>query len=392
MFDALSVLSEDLDYLEEVLDASKAYCFSDELQSRMDELELSSSALAKRCLVSHTIVDKWRTGKARPNGKERCKELGMALGMDTEALDEFLLRNGYPRLYVKNPLDSAARLLLLQSAGESDVVKLYRALVKRLGLGNMDTLSDDTPFTTAVMSRELHEAADKGRASDWFEKYRHQFYGGGKTEKPDFQLVRFMLLYLGDSNVHELAVTGELPTTLKNILYPILAGKSVTVKRLREKLIAFGLYANMTEEEIDIMLRYARLRPFSEAVTTLDIAVLEAVRCAHGRCVLYELENVQRLIERLDPPRDDYEVLMLEQYRQRNEAVKQMAAYYDSHAKSPEDLAFEEHYTSYSDRGMMDYVHDMLLILKERKILDAAETESFLELITRNEKGDSIWN
>ena len=392
MTDPLYYLADDLAYIEEVLSASAYYCFPGELQNRMNDRGLSASALARRCNVSHTIVDRWRTGKARPNGKERYKELGMALGMDTDELNEFLLKNGYPRLYLKNPLDSAARLLLLQSAGEDDIVELYRDLVKRLKLDRLTTLSDETPFATAVMSHELQIAAENGKASSWFEKFRHQFAGGAKTERPDLRLARFLLLYIGDNNVHELVVTGELPVSLKNLLYPILAGKAVNVKRLRDKLIAFGLYANMTEEEIDVMLRYARVLPFSESSSTLDLAVLEAVRCAHGRCILYELENVTRLIKRLDPPQDEYEGLMLEQYYQRIGAVEQMAVYYDSHPKTPEDIAFEEQYTSYADRGLMDYVHDVLVLLKEKGILDTAETESFLELISRNERGDTVWN
>ena len=392
MTDPLYYLADDLAYIEDVLYSSASYCFSEDLQERMDSLGLSAAALARRCLVSHTIVDRWRTGKARPNGKERFKELGMALGMDTEALNEFLLKNGYPGLYLKNPLDSAARLLLLQSSGVEDIVDLYRGLVKRLKLERLSTLNDETPFETAVMSRELQMAAENGKVSTWFEKFRRQFAGGGKTEKPDFRLARFLLLYLGDSNVHELVITGELPTALKNLLYPVLAGKTVTVRGLRDKLIAFGLYADMTEEEIDVMLRYARVLPFSEPSSSMDLAVLEAVRCAHGRCVLYELENLQRLLKLLDPPQDEYEELMLEQYRQRIGPVEQMASYYDSHPKTPEDVAFEEHYTSYADRGLMDYVHDVLVLLKEKGILDTTEKDSFLELICRNERGDTVWN
>lgn len=392
MWEAAEILEDDLTCVEEVLSASGTYSFQQDLQDRMDGQGLSSSALARRCFVSHTMVDKWRTGKARPNGKERYKELGMALGMDAEDLNAFLLKNGYPRLYVRNPLDSAARMLLRQSAGASDMVDMYRGLIRRLKLDEMKTLSDETPFTTTVMSEELQAAADRGQATGWFKKYRHQFAGSAKTDRPDLRLNRFLLLYLGDNTIHGLAVTGSLPKPLKNLLYPVLAGKSVTVRYLREKLIGFGLYTNMTEEEIDIMLRYARLLPLSEAATDLDLAILEAVRCAHGRSVTYELENLRRLLRQLDPPGDEYEALMLEQYRQRAEVAEQMAAYYESQPMSDEDRAFEEKYTSYGDRCLMDYVYDILLILKERGTLEAGKTDSFLEIISRSEKEEKTWN
>lgn len=383
MNDMISILEDDLANITEALEAFDSYSFTKDLQSRMASLGLSSSALADRCRVTHQIVDKWKSGKARPSGKERYKELGLALCMDTESLNTFLLRNGYPALYVKNPLDSAARLLILQSSGAPDLVDLYRALVRRLKLDNLTTYSDRTFYETSVMSMELKNAAQKGNASTWFANYRRQFAGSGKKDLPDLRLARFLLLYLGEKNIHELAVTSDLPPVLQNILYPVLAGKSVTVKRLREKLIAFGLHANMKEEEIDLMLRWARVLPLSEPVSCLDFAVLAALRCAHDRYIFYERENLQRIMRHLNPPQDEFETLMLSQYSRRSEIVEPMAAYYARYPKSPLDEAFEEHYTSYSDRGVMDYVHDLLAALVEQGSLDAHETESFLKMISR---------
>ena len=383
MYELLSVLEDDLADIKEGMEVFDSYSFSKDLQSRMVSLDLSSSALAERCRVTHTIVDKWKSGKARPSGKERYKELGMALGMDTESLNAFLLKNGYPSLYVKNPLDSAARLLILQSAGASDLVEMYRELVHRLKLDKLTSYSDKTLYETTVMSMELKNAAQNGHASTWFANFRHQFAGSAKTELPDLRLARFLLLYLGERNVHELAVAGDLPPVLQNILYPVLAGKAVTVKRLREKLIAFGLYANMKEEEIDLMLRWARVMPISEPVTSLDFAVLAALRCAHDRYVFYEAENLRRIIRSLSPPQDEFETLMLSQYCRRAEVVEPMAYYYEKYPKSPLDRAFEERYTSYSDRGVMDYVHDLLAELIRQGTLDA-EAESFLKMISRS--------
>ena len=364
MDDVIPILEDDLANIAEALEAFDSYSFSKDLQSRMASLGLSSSALAERCRVTHTIVDKWRSGKARPSGKERFKELGMALEMDTDSLNAFLLRNGYPALYVKNPLDSAARLLILQSAGAPDLVELYRMLVHRLKLDNLTTYSDRTFYETTVMSMELRNAAQNGHASTWFANYRRQFAGSAKTEMPDLRLARFLLLYLGEKNIHELAVTGDLPPVLQNILYPVLAGKAVTVKRLREKLIAFGLYANMREEEIDLMLRWARVLPLSY--------------------IFYERDNLQQIIRRLNPPQDEFETLMLSQYLRRAEVVEPMASYYEKYPKSPLDIAFEERYTAYSDRGVIDYVHDLLAALIGQGCPDAGEAEVFLKMISRS--------
>ena len=67
------ILTEELEYMEELLSRFGAYRFPEDLRRHMDGQGLSSAALAKRCGLSHTIIDKWRTGRARPNGKERFK-------------------------------------------------------------------------------------------------------------------------------------------------------------------------------------------------------------------------------------------------------------------------------------------------------------------------------
>lgn len=85
--DIRAILKEDIEQFCDALSELEVYSFPLELQRRMQLLRLSSTILAERAGVSHTIVDKWRKGKARPNGKERMKELGMALGMDATELD-----------------------------------------------------------------------------------------------------------------------------------------------------------------------------------------------------------------------------------------------------------------------------------------------------------------
>ena len=392
MIESNPALSHDLSYIKEVLSQFGAYRFPEDVQRRMDRLDLSSSALARRCLVSHTIVDNWRRGKARPNGKERMKELGMALAMDTDSLNAFLLYNGYPRLYVKNPLDSAARLLLLSKAGQPDIVPLYRELTKRLGLEKAATVDEEAPLATVVMSMELKQAAAEGTASQWFRLYRGQFTGDGKTQMPSFRMIRFLLLYLGESSIRELEVAGELPAALGRLLYPILAGKAVTVRFLREKLIAFGLYSNMTEEEIDVMLRCMGLQPLTEPASALDLAVLSALRCAHERYPFFEYENLCRIVRRLTPPGSQDDANLLEQYAQRAETAGRLTAYYEAHEPTEEEQRFEARYTSFADRGVMDYVRDLLLALTDAGSLSAEESGPMIDLLERNQEGTSLWN
>lgn len=385
-------LNEDIEQIREGLLAFADYDFAADIQSHMSALSLSSLALGTRCCVSHTIVDKWRQGKAKPNGKERYKELGMALGMDERSLNGFLYQNGYPKLYAKNPLDSAAKLILMNSAAREDIVALYRNLLDCLGFSDFAPLTENEPLKTWVMSRELHEAAQAGGISMWFRNHRNNFAGGAKTQLPDSRIVGFIMLYIGDTTIHEMVVSGELPVTLKSLLYALAGRRAVHVRGLREKLIAFGLYANMTEEEIDTLLSYARLRMLSEPVTSADFAVLCALRNAHERYPHYEADSLKNIVSRLSASNEAYDRTLLNEYTKRLHNAEQRAAYYDKHSRTEEELLFEQSYTAYADRGVMDYVNDMLMMLAEYGDIPSEQAKPFMDLIKRTREGEDIWS
>lgn len=390
MKEKLSFFSEDLTQIKEALDETCAYSFAADVSGRLTKRKLSAVELGKRCGVSHAIVDKWRKGTARPNGKERMKELGMALGMDESELNAFLYRNGYPPLFYKNPFDSAARLTLFRYPGDREIVTKYRKIINDLGLDEIEP-SHRNSLESAVMGMELMNAAREDRVSTWFRKREGNFTADGKNMILGQQLVRFLLLYLGDATVNELAVTGELPVTLRNLLYPVLGGKAVAVRHLREKLIAWGLYSNMTEDEIDVLLKCARLRPVSEPETKSDEALLMAIRFGHERYPLYEYQNVSTVLSRLragfvsDPELE-------REYAQRLKLCEQLSDYYMNSEHSEDEKAFERLYTSYSDKGLMDYVHDILVSLRKGGELDASDTDHIIEYTARAEGGKSIWN
>lgn len=387
------ILKEDIELIREGLSDFEAYDFARDVQSRMEKLGFSAPALGARCRVSHTIVDKWRQGRARPNGEERMKELGMALSMGAGELDAFLYRNGYPGLYAKNPLDGACKLLLMDGAGRADIVDMYREVIGRLGLSDYAPPREIAPLSTRVMSRALSKAAQEGQLSGWFRDFAENFAGGAKVQAPDLCIIRYILLYLGDASIYEMAVAGELPVTLRNLLYPLMAGRAVNVRGLREKLIAFGLCCNMTEEEIDVLLDCAKLRPLSHTETTLDFVVLSALRCAHARYPHYEADGLARVAGRLSGSQDPFDLMLLSDYRERLASARQRADYYDSRPRGDLETRFEQLYTDYSGRGVMDYMRDVLALLSEEgDEISPDQAKPILDLLQRTQEGTSIWN
>jgi hypothetical protein len=64
--------------------------------------------------------------------------------------------------------------------------------------------------------------------------------------------------------------------------------------------------------------------------------------------------------------------------------MRQLVEYYESHTLSTEEQQFEQRYTSYADRGVMDYVRDLLQLLTQRGILSEDETQAFVEYTKRS--------
>ena len=59
------MLADDIALIADALEDFADYNFAEDVAGRMQALGLSASALAKRCMVTHTMVGKWCAGKAR---------------------------------------------------------------------------------------------------------------------------------------------------------------------------------------------------------------------------------------------------------------------------------------------------------------------------------------
>lgn len=381
-----TLLPDDYSQVVEELAGFQTYSLAEQMNQSMDAHKFSSASLGKRCCVSHTVIDKWRSGREKPNGKEHLKILGMALGYNEEELNSLLLKNGYPALYIKNPYDCAARLLLAKYQGKSDIVVQYKELVKRLGLSDLTVFSYGMRPLSGPMDEDFRQAMQATHVSHWFEKNMQNFVCDKKTQLSSQQLSEFISLYLSESSINEMVITRELPAAIKNLLYPVLNEGAVAVRHLRDKLIAFGLYTNMTEGEINVMLECMKLRLLSEPETKTEMAILCALRNAHQRYPYFEYENVQKAIPRLRS--FPISVEMSEQYNQRMELLSGLVSYYDRAKKNSDDIAFEESYTSLSDHGIREYIHDILSLLLEDNIIEITEAEPYIRLLEGKNQED----
>jgi len=379
MTDILRILSDDIDLIKEQLEEFSAYNFAVDLSSRMEKQGLSNSALASRANVSHVTVGKWLTKGAKPQSKERFKELGMALGMDEKELNTFLLANCYPRLYMKNPLDAACRFLLSQSAGKEFVVNVYNEFISIYNYNAFTLHSEPADMYTAELSRNIGSVTSIESLETWMREHSKYFRAYDKSYIPHNELISFILLYIGQQSINDMFITGELPLTVKNLLYPLIAQDEIVIKGLRAKLIIFGLYENMNEYEIDIMLNIVKLQPITEPVEKVDNVLLTALRCAHERYPYFELNNAERVLAGMtDNEMPELHGFFSEQKYRATELVN----YYekDGH-KSDIDRLFEEKYTDFADSGIINCVRDIFGLIVEGGLMTEAETAEYMALM-----------
>ena len=382
------ILEDDLILIGDALVGFENYDFAKDVKERLCALGLSANELGKRCLVTHTIIGKWCSGAAKPHGKERMKELGMALAMNENDLNAFLFANCYPRLYAKSPLDNACKLVLRTMSGQQNIVQIYREFIDQYGLGSYTPSPGRLDIATTLMSRNFNAVANKTDFEKWLTDEAMHFGASAKAQMANTKLIRFIHLYIGSSTIYELYSVGELPAPIKSLLYPLVADREFAVRGLREKLIAFGLYYNMTEEEMDLMLGYANLRLFTEPRTLLEHAMLTALRCAHERYPYFELSGIQRMVEymrgAIEQAADESEEARLREqatlYNEQLQNASVRVSYFDEH-KNETDRLFEQQYTDYADRRIMDYMRDVLVFLAEDGILTGNETSNMLEVL-----------
>ncbi len=371
------LLDEDVRLIMDMLEESAHYAFPEDLKNEMKAAGLSSNALAERIgQVSHTAVDKWLHGKSRPGSREKMKTLGMALGMDEHKLNLFLVHNGYPGLFMKNPLDAVAVHLLKESAGKKTVVALYRTLLQKLSLNDYTPPAGYVEISSDPVSRDLRNLSYGIRnIKGWRDRYAAHFTAGAEQIYPLPGTGEYLRRMFGGRNVTDIILENSLPAAVTAMLYLLLSEKALPVRGLREKIIVLCLSLNCTVQEADALLLRVRDIPLAMMGTRTEKALEAALFCAHDRYPLYETENLETQMKRAANMEEEKEFSVRMYY------AEQRARYYEAHRTSPEDHLFEERYTSRGGGSIADYVRDILILLMEKNVLTEKETKPFCKLL-----------
>ncbi|HBT96150.1 MAG TPA: hypothetical protein DEB25_00120 [Desulfobulbaceae bacterium] len=409
LLEKFDLLQKDIKYIRGILanmDADGRYNLAADIRERMKARGLSANALAKRCwrfhppggqpkTLSTPAIGKWLKGAAHPNGKEQMKELGMALGMNEEELSDFLLKNKYTPLHIKNPFDVVAKRILRQHAADkkADLVRLYHAELDQRNITSLSLLVNRVSIVTTFLSASLKGITSEKDFDLWFEKYASSFDADGKTVLPTSTLRSFILFHIGYRSVRDMYEGDELPELLYRLLPRIRDGMNDPLRGLREKLIALGLYSNMTDADIDLMLGHARLMPLAKSPGKIDAVIVALLRRAHERCPCCEYMAIDQVIKNIVSAQANRELRdqrllkgseeLLVAFRHRQDSLKNPFVM----LQNKDEKRFEDYYSDH----LSIYIRDMLRLLACYGSLAESEVAPYVELISNAKEHTGWW-
>jgi hypothetical protein len=324
-------------------------------------------------------------------------------------LNDLLLVLGYTRLYPKSPLDGACIFILNRPGGIVSPLEEYRGFIKKWRIKDIPLEKNRKTIQTAVLRKRLARALTGEEFDAWLRENLTHFSVSVDTLLPKTELQTYIKLLLGGDSINRQYQHRLIPKVIRDWLYPMTAGKELTQKELREKLIAFAFFKNMTIKDINYMLDLAGLRKFSYPENRYEAALLAAAALAHDRfppyeddclgCVIFpELEKILkhysekeksalteteiRRIAFCEKTRDDILNRIDETWR----ASQQ----YQSRPHDETEKTFEKYYTDreldYS-RCLAVYIRDLTGVLINAGIVSEKEAPSFIALLQPERDG-----
>jgi hypothetical protein len=348
------------------------------------------------------LIHKFRLGETVPKGRNQLMEIGLGLSLDEREMNNLLLSQGYPCLYAKNPFDEICARVCQSSSDPGSKAADYRNAVKALLSAKIEAAQQDGSLSPDTVGNpaQVHSEED---FEEWAENYSKKFVDFSKIVLPNKYLILYIMLFLGNDAMNLMYKTGELPPSIRNLLEPLMLDKKYSPRRIRDRLIAFGLKNNLSDLDMDRLLDVAGLRRFSNPETALEAAVLMTVRQGHIRFPPYQHDYLSTVFHLLDAflkkSSGNYRELTITGQVQLGffasiyeDAMERLVVsarldhdYISAGKRGPEENVFEKLYTSYSgdkDKCLADYVKDIAAMLDKNGDTDKAEYSNFTNLIS----------
>ncbi len=231
--------------------------WSIKIKEIIKETGLSSEDFGELVNVSRATVYKWRKG-AIPRERETFFKIGMAANYEKEQIDKLLQRYGqFSDIYAKNLKDCICNFVIKHWSGKEAIEK-YNYILSRIesDLFNIDVDYED--METLEFEEKLSTIKDESELEQFifentgiFRSVYHKFYA---------QVKIYLKANLDNynKNITSIADGQGWSSSLKQAVSGINQGKWVPT---RNKIIALGIYLNMSLSQVDNLLELAHMEP-----------------------------------------------------------------------------------------------------------------------------------
>lgn len=236
--------------------------WKEKIEEILKESGYSCKNFASLCKVSEPAVRKWRKG-ALPQSRDMFIRIGFAAGYDLEQMNTFLQRYGRcPQLYIKSLEDSVC-MFVLNSRNLPHTYKCYEDILAYIR-SELEREPGSSPLLYSSMQMSEYFANLKSMeellgfvkkcAASYADAYRQLYdyiLDYMRSNSYDFVANRYV-------SVNSVITESEWSSSLRHCIYSIRNRKWFP---LRQKLISLGLHLNMNLQELNEMLRLAKMEP-----------------------------------------------------------------------------------------------------------------------------------
>lgn len=308
--------------------SSQKELFVEKLNEIMKENGYSQADIARLCGVSRASVLKWVRGSL-PQSREMFIRIGFAAHYDLKQMNQFLQRYGrYPALYPKTPEDSVYIFVLNSDKIEHSYItceailasidaylkaeKSGKSKSKKPSIEDSSNTSED--FKTELIMDRLTMISEVEELKN-FVAENSEMFASSFSKFYDF-VIEFVHRnndsYIDNNNldnINLLADTLGWSSSLRKCVYSIYKNEWFP---LRNKVISLGLHLNMNLDEINSMLKLAKMEPLY-VINPMECIIIYAVMDAELSDEIYDgtddlYNHVIEVMEALEIDDGEYEL------------------------------------------------------------------------------------
>lgn len=261
----------------------------------------SQANLASLCGVSRATVLKWVRGSI-PQSREMFIRIGFAAKYDYDEMNKFLQRYGrYPGLYPKTPEDSIYIFVLKSDTMEHSfstcaaIIEEVEEELKTINnkrkeeIEKIEKEMKDENFNTEIIMNRLLSIKEKEEL-ELFIKENRDVYATSFDKfycfvKDFVRKNNESFLYNNNpDSINMLADTLGWSSSLKHCLYQVYRGEWFPT---RNKVISLGIRLNMTLQNINDMLKLAKMEPLY-VLNPFECVIIYSLLEAELNDIIYE--------------------------------------------------------------------------------------------------------